>query len=287
MIIKWLRRKPFVFEVRDQWPEIPIELGVVKNRFFIKVLLWLERLIYENSEAVVALSPGMADGVRSVLNKDKLVTVIPNSSDTETFRPDIDGSEIRQEKGWDKKLVLLHFGAMGRVNGLEFVIEAANRLKSNTEIHFVLVGEGREKASLIKKVEQLGLKNVDILDSVPKEKLVKLVAACDVSMIIVANFSILEHNSANKFFDSLSAGKPVLLNYSGWQRQILEENSAGFGCELCNLDEFVEKVLYLNLHRNQLTEMGRNARLIAIEKFNRDKLANEALEVVVTANVQM
>ena len=225
----------------------------------------------------------MANGIKTVLNKDKLVAVIPNSSDTEMFRPDIDGSAIRQEKGWDSKLVLLHFGAMGRVNGLEFVIEAANRLKSNPEIDFVLVGEGREKASLIKKVEHLGLKNVDILDSMPKEMLVKLVAACDVSMIIVADFSILEHNSANKFFDSLSAGKPVLLNYSGWQRQILEENSAGFGCEICNLDEFVEKVLYLNSHRKQLAEMEQNARRIAIEKFNRDKLAKEAFQIISSA----
>ena len=217
MITKWLRRKPFVFEVRDQWPEIPIEMGVISNRLLAKLLLWLEKVIYKQSSAIVALSPGMADGVRSVLTKDKPVTVISNSSDTEIFRSDIDGSAIRQKKGWNNKLVLLHFGAIGKANGLEFVIEVADRLRSNTEVQFVLVGEGSEKASLIKKVEQLGLKNVDILDSMPKVELVKLVAACDVSMVIFAKFSILEHNSANKFFDSLSAGKPVLLNYSGWQ----------------------------------------------------------------------
>ena len=280
MITKWLRRKPFVFEVRDQWPEIPIEMGIIRNKVLISVLLWLERLIYENSEAIVALSPGMADGIRTVLKKEKPIVVIPNSSDTEMFRPDIDGSATRQEKGWDSKLVLLHFGAMGRANGLEFVIEAADRLRSNTEVHFVLVGEGSEKASLIKKVEQCGLKNVDILDSVPKVELVKLVAACDISMVIFANFSILEHNSANKFFDSLSAGKPVLLNYSGWQRKILEDNAAGYGCSLYNLDEFVEKVLYLNSHRQQLKQMGENARRIAEEKFDRDNLANQALRVL-------
>ena len=81
MIIKWLRRKPFVFEVRDQWPEIPIEMGIIKNNLLAKLLLWLEKSIYKQSSAIVALSPGMADGVRSVLNKDKPVTVIPNSSD--------------------------------------------------------------------------------------------------------------------------------------------------------------------------------------------------------------
>jgi glycosyltransferase involved in cell wall biosynthesis len=283
MVIKWLKRVPFVFEVRDQWPKIPIEMGIIKNRVIIKILLWAEKVIYKKSSAIVALSPGMANGIESVLKKRKDIVVIPNCSDTEMFRPDIDSSAIRQEKGWDNKLVLLHFGAMGRVNGLEFVIEAANRLRSNTEVQFVLVGEGREKASLIKKLEQLGLKNVDILDSVPKEKLVKLVAACDISMIVVANFSILEHNSANKFFDSLSASKPVLLNYSGWQRKILEDNEAGFGCNLYDIDEFVEKVLYLHSHREDLRKMGENARRIAIEKFNRDKLAKEALQIISSA----
>ena len=280
MIIKWLRRRPFVFEVRDQWPEIPIEMGIIKNKLLTRFFLCFEKAIYKQSSSIVALSPGMADGIRSVLNRDKPITVIPNSSDTDTFRPDIDGSAIRQEKLWGNKLVLLHFGAIGRANGLEFFIEAAERLKSNTEIHFVLVGEGSEKVSLTEKIEQLGLKNVEILDSTPKVELVKLVAACDISIVIFSNYSILEHNSANKFFDSLSAGKPILLNYSGWQRKILEDNGAGYGCNLCNIDEFVKKVLYLNSHREALKKMGQNARRVAIEEFDRDKLAAQALSVL-------
>jgi len=171
---------------------------------------------------------------------------------------------------------------MGKVNGLEFVIDAAERLKDHRDITFALIGDGSQKDTLRKKIEQLGLKNVEILDSMPKMELVKLVAACDVSMVIFANFSILEHNSANKFFDSLSAGKPILLNYSGWQRKILEDNTAGYGCDLYNIDEFVEKVLYLNSHRQQLIQMGQNARRVAVEEFDRDTLAAEALSVLET-----
>ena len=116
--------------------------------------------------------------------------------------------------------------------------------------------------------------------------LVKLLAACDVALVIFADFPILEHNSANKLFDSLSAGKPVLLNYSGWQRKILEDNGAGSGCELCNLDEFIEKVLYLNSHRDRLADMGQNARRLAVEEFSRDKLAMQALEVIISIKSQ-
>jgi len=289
MVIKWAKHIPFVFEVRDQWPEIPIELGIITNRILIKILLWLEKTIYRNCSSIIALSPGQADGIRKVLTRDsrnralteeKPITVIPNSCDIDMFRPDIDGSTIRQRMGWEDKLVLLHTGAMGKVNGLDFVINAAERLKDHSNIMFVLIGDGNQKAFLESRVKKLGLTNVEILSSVPKRELSDLYAAAGIGLVIIGNFPIIEHNSANKYFDSLSAGKPVLLNYSGWQRKILEDNEAGFGCDLCNLDQFVEKVLHLNSHRQQIEQMGQNARRVAVEKFNRDQLAKQALELI-------
>ena len=279
MMIKWAKHIPFVFEVRDQWPEIPIELGIITNRFLIKILLWLEKTIYRNCSSIIALSPGQADGIRAVLTKEKPITVIPNSCDIDMFRPDIDGSAIRQRMDWGDKLVLLHTGAMGKVNGLDFVINAAEMLKEHSDIMFVLIGDGNQKPSLESRVKELALTNVEILSSVPKGELPEFYAAADIGLVIIGNFPIIEHNSANKFFDSLSAGKPMLLNYSGWQRKILEENAAGFGCDLCNLDQFVEKVLHLNSHRKQIEQMGQNARRVAVEKFNRDQLAKQALEL--------
>ena len=289
MVIKWAKHIPFVFEVRDQWPEIPIELGIITNRFLIKILLWLEKTIYKNCSSIVALSPGQADGIRAVLTPDsrnrglteeKPIIVIPNSCDIDLFRPDINGSAVRQRMGWGDKLVLLHTGAMGKVNGLKFVIDAAERLKEHSDIMFVLIGDGNQKPFLESRVKELGLTNVEILSSMPKQELPEFYAAADMGLVIIGNFPIIEHNSANKFFDSLSAGKPVLLNYSGWQRKILEDNKAGLGCDLCNLDEFLEKVLYLNSHRQQIKQMGQNARQVAIKEFNRDNLAKQALAAI-------
>ncbi len=281
LVAKWFRRKPFVFEVRDRWPAVPIEMGIIKNKILIKMLLWLERRIYKSASAIVALSPGMAAGVKDVLGEtQKAVATIPNCSDIELFRPDIDGSAIRRKFRWEDKIVFLHAGAMGKVNGLGFVIDAAQRLKDKPDVHFVLIGRGSQKQALSDRIKRLGLSNIEVLESRPKRELPEFVAAADVSLAIIGDHPILEHNSANKFFDALSAGKPVLLNYSGWQRQILEENNAGFGCELCNLDEFVEKVLYFNSHRAELIEMGQNARQLAEEKFDRAKLAAQALDVI-------
>lgn len=159
MVIKWVKHIPFVFEVRDQWPEIPIELSIITNGFLIKILLWLEKTIYKNCSSIVALSPGQADGIRAVLTEEKPITVIPNSCDTDVFMPDIDGSAVRQRRGWKDKLVLLHTGAMGKVNGLDFVIDAAERLKDHSDIIFVLIGDGNQKSSLESKVKKLDLQD--------------------------------------------------------------------------------------------------------------------------------
>ncbi len=280
IITKWLKRIPFVFEVRDQWPEISIELGIIKNRLLSLLLLWLEKTIYKQSRAIVALSPGMAEGIKKIIGSKNTIEVVPNCCDTEVFRPDIDGSLLRENFGWGKKLVLLHFGAMGKVNNLEFVLEAAQKLRDNFKIHFVLAGNGNRKETLQKKIDELNLKNVELLDAQPRKELAALVAACDISTVTIANYKILEQNSANKFFDSLSAGKPVLLNYSGWQRKILEDSDAGFGCDLCNLEQFLERIKFFEKHPGKIKRMGKNARRIAVEKFSRDNLADSVLNLI-------
>lgn len=287
LVGKWLRGLPYVFEVRDQWPEPFIERGVIRNKIVIEVLLWLEWTIYKYSSAIVALSPGMAKGIREVLGDiQKPIEVVPNCADVELFCPDVDGSDVRKKYNWSDKLVFLHAGAMGLANGLDFVVKVASRLKATEDVHFVLLGKGKEKQFLREKAEKQGLKNVEFLDFIPRINMPPFFAACDVSMVIVDDCRIMEGNSANKFFDSLSSGKPVLLNYSGWQREVLEKNKAGFGCPRWDMDEFVDRVLYFNSHREKLLEMGRNARRLAVEEYPRDKLAMQALEAI-TTNVNL
>lgn len=287
LVGKCFKRIPYVFEVRDQWPEVPIELGIIQNKTIIKLLLWLERKICFNADAIIALSPGMAEGTKTILKgTPKIIEVIPNCSDIDTLNPDVDGSKKRQEYGWTNKQVFLHAGAISMVNGLDFIIDVAEKIKQHEEIHFVIMGRGRDKQALKDRVDSKKLNNVEFIDFIPKIEVPQYLAACDVSMVIIANYPILEHNSANKFFDSLSAGKPTLLNYSGWQRDIIEANKAGFGCKQCDLNEFVEKVLYLNSHKDQLEQMGQNGHRVAVENFARNDLAMQALDVVINSVVK-
>jgi glycosyltransferase involved in cell wall biosynthesis len=278
---RWFRRKKFIFEVRDQWPESVVEVGVIRNKFLISILMWLEKFIYKNASAIVAVSEGMAEGIRIVAGQSKPIYVVPNGADLNLFRPDIDGGDVRKKNDWNGKLVFLHAGTMGKVNNLDFVIEAAGKLKESRDILFVLIGQGSRKNALGNRIKELGLTNVQIIPSVPKKQLPPILAATDVVISIIGNIPIIErHASLNKFYDGLAAGKPMLLNYYGWQGELLEEKDAGFGCKLCDVDEFAEKVLHLNRHRELLPEMGKNARQLAVSEFDREKLADQLLSAI-------
>jgi glycosyltransferase involved in cell wall biosynthesis len=223
----------------------------------------------------------MAEGVRQVLGPvQRKILIAPNSSDINLFRPDIDGAPVRQKMGWQGKFVVMHFGAIGQANSLGFLVGVAQKMQSHADVLFVVIGQGKEKKELSEKISKLCLKNIELHDSTPKEEMPGLVAACDVSTVIFGKYPILEHNSANKFFDSLAAGKPVLLNYSGWQRQVLEQYNAGLGCRLCDLNEYIENLKMLYGNRNLVREMGLHARRLAEKEFSRDKIATEVLSVV-------
>lgn len=281
MLLKWFKRVPFVFEIRDQWPEIPIEMGYIKNAVAKKMLLWLEKRIYKSSAAVVGLSPGMSQGVRDVLNGTaKEIITAPNSSDTSLFHPSVQASKFREQMNWETKFIVLHFGAMGKANGLDFLINAAVQLQDKKDIYFALVGKGSERKRLQNKIENLKLTNIQVLDTFSKQQMPEVVAAADVSTVIFADFPILQDNSANKFFDSLSAGKPILLNYSGWQRDKIEEYKCGYGCRQGNLEEYVQKLTWFYENRHQLAEMGQNARKLAEQEFDRDLISSRILSLI-------
>lgn len=283
LVVRWLRRIPFVFEVRDVWPAVPIALGYVNNRFLRWILRFLERTIYRNASAIVVLSPGAADLVREITAPSKTIKVIPNCADLDFFSPKLDGAEIRKSRGWEDCVVCFHTGTMGVVNGLDIVLRSAQHFQSNPSLRFVLLGEGKEKGRLRQEQERLGLQNLEILDGVPKKELPGIIAAGDIGLMTVAPIPVLEHNSANKFFDYLSAGKPILLNYGGWQRDLLEQVEAGWGCTMGDEDAFFKRIAELAENVEVRKKMGSNARLAAEQQFGRDRLSAETLDVVMSA----
>jgi glycosyltransferase involved in cell wall biosynthesis len=280
---RYIRRRRYVFEVRDVWPAVPIAMGVIQNRLMIGALKWFERLVYRKAEAVVALSPGMEASVRKSSPPGRTVVVAPNCCDTDTFRPDVDGGQVRQARGWQDRFVCMHVGAIGPTNGLMVLVRAARHFRDSPEYLFVLVGDGSERPAICAEIERLQLRNIEVIDTTPKHEIPALLAAADLSLVVFANVPILEDNSANKFFDSLSAGRPVLLNYGGWQQEVIETAGAGWGCKQGDEVEFFAKIKRIKEDPELRRRMGQAARRLALERFSRDRLAAKVLHTIIQA----
>jgi len=276
---------PFVFEVRDLWPEALVNVGGLKNPLAI---WWLERMakkIYAGAKHIVALSPGIKEGiVRAGVPAGK-VTIIPNASDLDLFGPDIDGSPQRERLGLKDKFAAIYFGAMGLANGLEYVIEAARILTERGSNHIVLVlhGSGGKRAELEKMASEYELTNVIFSDLVPdKEQVARIVAGCDVCMTIYR--AAKEHTwSPNKMFDALAAGKPVLINVPGWLGETIEKNNCGRCLDANRPQMLADALEELAADPELCRQMGKNARELAEREFDRVKLASRIENVLIEA----
>jgi glycosyltransferase involved in cell wall biosynthesis len=283
----WYRKIPLAFEVRDLWPEGAIQLGVLTNPFAKWLARRLERLVYRRSHQIVALSPGMRDGIIKTGVLPEKVTVIPNAADLDLFHPHVDGSEMRSKHNLNGRFSLAYFGTMGLANGLGFVLDAAAELKRRCidDIVFILHGDGMERAFLEARARRERLDNIIFSDPTPdKQRIAELAAAVDVCMTIYKNVPVLQTCSPNKLFDALAAGKPILTNMPGWLGNIAEQDRTGVLVQPDNPADFADKVIWMRDHPGELENFQHNARQLAAERFSRDVLAKR-LEAILIRTV--
>lgn len=266
---RWLRGRPFVFEVRDLWPQIPLAMGILKPGLLARLLGVLERLAYRHASGWVAVNDDVAEQMRRTAGLDRPVVIAPNACDLELFRPDRDGAAFRAEHGLGHAVLAVHTGAMGPVNGLDHVIDAAAALADVPNLQFVLIGEGSQKARLRRRIDEETLGNIRILDSIPKQQLADVLATADIGLMTVQPTPILESNCANKFFDYLAAGLPIALNYRGWQARTIEEGDCGLSADQGDDAAFTDAVRRLAGDLIQRDTMGANARRVAEIRFDR------------------
>jgi len=279
---------PFVFEVRDLWPEVPIKMGVLRNPLLQAAARWLERTAYRHARHIVALSPGMRDGILASGVAPGKVTVIPNSSDVELFRVDpAVGEAFRAvHPEWSDGPLVVYAGAFGRVNGLEYVIELARNVSAmDPGVKFVFSGEGSEKDSLERLAREAGLlgRTMFLLPPLARSELARLLSAATILTSFVAPIRVHEMNSANKFFDAFAAGKPVAINYGGWQADLLRETGAGLVLDPRNPEASAAMLVGALRDPSWLEEAGRASRRLGDEVFDRRKLALELETVLLEA----
>lgn len=267
LFVKWFKHKPFIFEVRDVWPDVPIKMGFIKNKLAVKFLYWFEKLVYKNSFAIVPLSIGMYKSIQERYPNQKSL-VIPNISEINRFSNI--GNKVKLPIDIEGKKIVLYAGTFGNVNGLKYVVDlACETIKLDSNIVFLLFGGGKEKGKVIEyaKIKSVFEKNVYICDSVAKQDLPYLYSIATVGSSFVIDNPVLWDNSANKFFDTLAASKPIIINHRGWQAEVIEKYDIGFVLTAEVTNEIAQRfVAYMN-DNAKLREQGMNAFNLAQKEY--------------------
>lgn len=268
LIARWFKKKKFIFEVRDLWPEIPRAMGIIKNSFVFWILSFFEGIIYKSANRIIALSPGIAEGIAKKGIIVDRIDIIPNGSDLDFFNLN---KPIIKPKSIGQDLTAIFAGTHGLANGLDSVLDAAAILKKRGKknIKIILVGDGKLKKRLILRANQESLENIKFLNYTPKIKLKYLFKNADIGLQVLENIPAFYYGtSPNKFFDYLAAGLPILNNYPGWIAELITKYKCGFSIEPCNAEIFADKLVYASKNFEELKQMGVNSKYLANKKFN-------------------
>ena len=273
---RWRRNWPYVFEVRDLWPEAPVQMGAVPWKPVQRLLYWLEKRIYKGAAAIVALSPGMVAGVKRVV-PGATVHLVPNMADLAFFSDFPAKEEAEKMVGWPSRFRLLYAGTVGRANDLEPMLRMAAAFPAGTA-ELLVVGDGAERARL--ETLTAGWPQVRWMQPVSKDRIRLFHAASDAVLVSFGGQPVLETTSPNKLFDGLAAGRLVVVNVHGWLRQLVEESGCGL---YVNPEQPVEAINQLKPYWEKPEKLAlaqAAARRLAEERFSVELLAARVVKIV-------
>jgi glycosyltransferase involved in cell wall biosynthesis len=275
-----IRRKPFLLEVRDLWPEFGVSMGVLKNPVVIASARWLERFLYARATHILVNSPAYKEYMIGKGVPENKVTYIPYGTDVDMFNPRVDGSSIRAELGLDDKFVVLYAGALGQANDIDTILRAAERLKDEEKIRFVIFGDGKERGRLQSEAERMKLSNLIFAGVRPKKDMPMVVASADVCLAILQDIQMFRTTYPNKVFDYMAAGRATVLVIDGVSRELIESSYGGAYVQPGDSDLLAETILDLSKNVDIVKQMGLNAREYLVEHLDRRDKLNETLELL-------
>ena len=280
LVGKLIRGVPYAFEVRDLWPDVPLEMGILKPGMIAKGLKFAEHIIYRHARLWVPVNADVARVMAAGVRPPKPMVIAPNACDTYLFYPERDGTWFRREHGLEDVILCVHTGTMGTVNGLDCVLDAAAGPRGDSRMRFALIGQGNQKDHLTRRVADEKLDNVLILDGMPKEQLADVLATADIGLMTVDAIPVLEKNCANKFADYLASGLPIVLNYRGWQAEILKRSGAGLSADQGDTEGFVAAIVQLAEDADLRQRMSVAGRKLAETEMNRQTIVAPILEAL-------
>jgi glycosyltransferase involved in cell wall biosynthesis len=279
-LVSLFRRMPFVFEVRDLWPESAIDTGVLTNKMIIKLAYWVEAFIYRKATLINVLTPAFYNALRDKKGiAEKKLVQISNAADfslSEKLLRDFDATAFRKQHDLEGRFVITYVGAHGVANHLEQLLDAGEAL-ADTNVLFLLIGQGMEKERVMKMAKERNVTNVRFLDSVPKAEVFRYILASEMGASVLKRVDTFKTVYSNKTFDYMSCKKPILMAIDGVSRELVEDAGAGVYVEPENASEYNRIIReYLN-DPERLKREGESGYRYAQQNFDREVLANRYL----------
>ena len=281
LALSFIKRIPLIFEVRDLWPESAIALGELSNHTVISFATRLENACYHRAKLVVVVTRGIYDRlVERGINSGKL-TIIPNGANTDmfTFRL-VSRQQIRHELNLEGKFIAIYAGILGLAQGLETILESANLLRENPQIHFLFIGDGPKKVELIDLAKKYTLPNVTFLSEKPTDQIPEYLSAADVALVPLRKVAVFKGVLPSKLFDAWACQRPVLISIDGEARAIVEEVQGGIYVPPEEPEKIAEGLIDLMNSPDQRDQMGENGRNYTQSTHSRAALAEMLIHIL-------
>ncbi len=277
--LSFFKRRPWVMEIRDLWPESIKTVGVVKkDNAFIRYFEWEEKCCYRSARQIVVVTDSFKRRLEEKGVDPNKIHVVKNGVNKELFRPMPKDQHLIAELGLQGKKIIGYIGTHGLAHKLDFVIRCAKELEGKSDYHFLMIGNGAAKESLMKLKEELGCSNLTMLDSVPKEQVNRYISILDVALINLRKSELFTTVIPSKIFENAGMGIPILLGVEGEAQEIVEGYGAGIGFEPENTEDFIMKLEQL-MEPHQYEKCKEGCLRLA-EDFDRKVLARKMLEVL-------
>lgn len=276
-----LKRRPWVLEIRDLWPESIIAVGAIGNRRVIKALESVESFLYRKADHIVSLTRAFKRHIMGRGVADGKISIVTNGADLERYSPAGRMNGARREFGLGEDVFLASYiGTHGMAHGLGTILKAAKRLENEPNIRFLLVGDGAEREKLLREKEAMGLHNVIMLGQQPKERMPEFLAATDACLVLLIKSELFKTVLPSKIFEAMAMQRPIVLGVEGESRELVEEGGCGLCIEPEDDRELAEAVLRLAREPELCRKLGESGAEFVARRFDREVLAMEYLGVL-------
>ena len=279
-ILAWIKRRPFVFELRDLWPDSIVAVGAMREGPLLRTLRRIEYWLYRRAAKIVSVTNSfkrilVANGI-----PQGKIAVIRNGVDLEAFAPGPKPVELARRLGLEGKFVAAYVGTIGMAHGLDVLLAAAEHLRDRGDLAFVLVGTGAERARLEQEAKRRGLDRVIFVGPVDKAEVKRYWRLCDLALVLLKDAPVFHHVIPSKIFEAMGTGRPIVLGVRGESEELLKEAGAGIAIPPENSQALAEGILRIMDSPALCRDMGASGRRFVETKFDRRGLALEMLNVL-------